>query len=634
MNRYRKSKNKPTIGGRSYFFNLLFVVFNLIGLGFVVLGSHQAFMQYFVLFSFIGYILMAITTAGLFIFEGRLMMAGLSRFLVGGVFIVSGLIKLNDPIGFSYKLEEYFQDGALAYRIKELFNAPGFSLEFLIGSALTISVIVCIAEIILGVLLILGGKIKLVSYLLLLMILFFTFLTWHTASCDPQKQYTDRDTYLVGSSIAEQKELSSKTNKGIKIISRDVVHIVIEEKKTPQCVSDCGCFGDALKGSVGRSLTAGESFWKDLVLLYLALWIFISQWIIVPNTKRQNVSFLIAETVLIGLLSWVFGWYLILLFSLVLLVGSLWVRRVGGVLLGNYGGVVLFNLSVCLILVSYILNYEPLKDYRPYAVGTRLIEKTRDGVEGKYESLIVYKNVRTGEEIEFLATSGEYENSRIWEDKEWKYLRMKERVIRPTRLPSITEQFNPSRAVSELGEEEMSLAFVSEQIGRMSVNVLKVEERSSGKIIWVKPIDYDTLDYPLSTFRVLDTVRRLLPELQEVSLREFILKGDRVIVLVARDIDRADWDAVDEYRQLLKECKKNDIPFIMICNGSKEQIDRFRGKYKFPVPAFLNDETELKVMARSNPSLMVVEKGRVKGKYAHRSTPDLDWLKRNILSER
>jgi hypothetical protein len=72
----------------------------------------------------------------------------------------------------------------------------------------------------------------------------------------------------------------------------------------------------------------------------------------------------------------------------------------------------------------------------------------------------------------------------------------------------------------------------------------------------------------------------------------------------------------------------------MICNGSKEQIDRFRGKYKFPVPAFLNDETELKVMARSNPSLMVVEKGRVKGKYAHRSTPDLDWLKRNILSER
>ncbi|MDA1144990.1 MAG: DoxX family protein, partial [Bacteroidetes bacterium] len=32
----------------------------------------------------------------------------LSRILVGVLFIVSGFIKLNDPVGFSFKLEEYF----------------------------------------------------------------------------------------------------------------------------------------------------------------------------------------------------------------------------------------------------------------------------------------------------------------------------------------------------------------------------------------------------------------------------------------------------------------------------------------------------------------------------------------------
>ena len=32
-----------------------------------------------------------------------------SRFFVGGLFIFSGLIKLNDPIGTEIKLEEYLQ---------------------------------------------------------------------------------------------------------------------------------------------------------------------------------------------------------------------------------------------------------------------------------------------------------------------------------------------------------------------------------------------------------------------------------------------------------------------------------------------------------------------------------------------
>ena len=33
-----------------------------------------------------------------------------SRIFVGLLFIISGLIKLNDPIGFSYKLSEYFSE--------------------------------------------------------------------------------------------------------------------------------------------------------------------------------------------------------------------------------------------------------------------------------------------------------------------------------------------------------------------------------------------------------------------------------------------------------------------------------------------------------------------------------------------
>ena len=42
-----------------------------------------------------------------------LSIANFCRVLVGALFVVSGLIKINDALGFMYKLEEYFEPGAL-----------------------------------------------------------------------------------------------------------------------------------------------------------------------------------------------------------------------------------------------------------------------------------------------------------------------------------------------------------------------------------------------------------------------------------------------------------------------------------------------------------------------------------------
>src|SRR5690606_3033046 len=129
----------------------------------------------------------------------------IARIIVGLLFIISGLIKLNDPMGFSFKLEEYFSSGVL-------------DLPFLMHMALGISIVVVIVEVLLGVLLLLGFKPKFTLWSLLLMIVFFTFLTFYSA-------YFNK-------------------------------------------VTDCGCFGDAVK------LTPWESFTKDIVLLVLILILF------------------------------------------------------------------------------------------------------------------------------------------------------------------------------------------------------------------------------------------------------------------------------------------------------------------------------------------------------------------------
>ncbi len=140
-------------------------------------------------------------------------LVGFARIVVGLLFIFSGLIKLNDPIGFSFKLQDYFAPEVL-------------NLEFLVPYSLGLAIMIVIVEVLLGVTLLLGYMRKLTLWLLLLMIVFFTFLTFYSA-------YFNK-------------------------------------------VTDCGCFGDAIP------LTPWESFWKDVILLILILILFIGKRYIRP----------------------------------------------------------------------------------------------------------------------------------------------------------------------------------------------------------------------------------------------------------------------------------------------------------------------------------------------------------------
>jgi uncharacterized membrane protein YphA (DoxX/SURF4 family) len=90
-----------------------------------------------------------------------------SRIFVGVLFIFSGLIKANDPLGFGYKLEEYFDV---------------FHMSWLSPAATGIAIFLCVLEIVLGALLLFGFWSKKVSGGLLAIIIFFTFLTFVSAA--------------------------------------------------------------------------------------------------------------------------------------------------------------------------------------------------------------------------------------------------------------------------------------------------------------------------------------------------------------------------------------------------------------------------------------------------------------------
>ena len=216
----------------------------------------------------------------------------LVRLLVGVVFIISGFVKLVDPIGFSFKLEEYFEPHVL--------NMP-----FFIPYAYPIAIFVVAFELILGVLLLLGYLRNFTLLSLLGLTIFFGFLTFYSA-------YYNK-------------------------------------------VTDCGCFGDALK------FTPWGSFTKDMVLLVLAAALWYARGYISPLFSPQKCLTILVITVL-----------------------------------------------ACMGLVYYTHNHLPIIDFRPYKVGVD-INKAKEIPANAPKAVYDYHwKFKVGDKEQIITTQGDY----------------------------------------------------------------------------------------------------------------------------------------------------------------------------------------------------------------------------------
>jgi uncharacterized membrane protein YphA (DoxX/SURF4 family) len=615
------------IEGRSLPVNVGLIVLNILGLVFLAKGYHPSGEEINWLIP-TGYGIFLLSFVGMVFFRGLYLMSYVSRAFVGGLFIVSGLVKANDPKGFAYKLEEYFEDGALAYRVRDLLGWENFSLEGFIESALLLSVVICIIEIVLGVMVIIGARIKLASWLLLGMMLFFTALTWHTKECVPTDTFTKKMEFAANSPQALDYIAKADSRDDLKILSQDGNKVIVAEQRQVQCVNDCGCFGDALKGSVGRSLTPQESFWKDIVVGYFVLIIFLMQFTVMRNTGRDNTVLGIGSLIVVVFFSWVFGWYFPLGFGIVTILAALWIRRSGGRFLGNDWGAILLSTLLTALVVSYVLLYEPLKDYRPYAVGSDLNEKMNDGVDGKVENTFVYKNSVTGETR--TMDNDTYMNSKIWEDTTWVFESMMDKVIVEPKLPSITEQFNPSIEASVLTPREREMPLFKQMLASALVDGIVMSSKAYGISDTMSKEDFYPEDYD-STY-VKQEIKILSPDAGELSALQLILTAPSIFVLSVEDVTSANWNRLNELKEIAAKAEEMNIPFILICGSARTDIDAFRAKYNFWVPTFSNDRTELKAVTRSNPGLLLIQKGVVKAKYPHRGLPSFETIRKNFLA--
>jgi len=358
----------------------------------------------------------------------------ISRLLVAVTFIFSGFVKLVDPLGSAYKFEEYF-------------GADVLNLEFLVPYALQFSIILIIAELMLGVMLLIGFKHKLTVWSLFLITALFLFLTWYSA-------YFDK-------------------------------------------VTDCGCFGDAIK------LTPWETFYKNIVLIVLIAYLIIRVYDIQP------------------------------------IISDIFVKRI-----------TIFSLLVFIFITYFVLRHLPIIDFRPYAIG---------------------KNIQEGMMIPEGAAKPVFEDTWIYNvDGEDKIFSTEEK---PWNIEGATFVDRKTKTIEEG---------------------------------YVPPIHDFTM------------------ERGEEDLTELLLAKERLMLIVAYDLQKADEKGLSEIADMTKTALQNGYTVYCFSASIEEDFIKLKNKYNFEFDLLFCDETTLKTIIRSNPGIVTLNKGTITGKW---SWVDIDQIK-------
>ncbi|MDY5488244.1 MAG: DoxX family protein [Butyricimonas virosa] len=275
-------------------------------------------------------------------------------------------------------------------------------------------------------------------------------------------------------------------------------------------VSDCGCFGDAM------ILTNWQTFWKNIILLLLAIMIFMY--------RKEYKSSL--------------------------------------PLVGQFSFLALAGAGM-LCLSVYCYRHLPVLDFRPYAVGKNITEGMRlpEGAEpDQYEVTLKYKNKQTGEVQSFT------EENYPWQDTlNWEYESSSERLVKKGYITPIHD--------------------------------LVIEHPTLGNIT------------------------------------EEILEDDNhTILAVAYNLTQSDVQYQPAINRLAEYAQEKEIRFYGLTSSSERDIETYKKRYHVPYEFCTADEIQLKTMIRSNPGVIILQKGTILDKWAGKDVPDVKELQDTDLT--
>ena len=147
----------------------------------------------------------------------------------------------------------------------------------------------------------------------------------------------------------------------------------------------------------------------------------------------------------------------------------------------------------------------------------------------------------------------------------------------------------------------------------------------------IAAMEYDTLYYPDSVYTKVSSYTALIDPSNTFSLNltDYILNADTIFVMTIRDIKTIGKDEMTDMKAVYEKSKARGIPFVVISPATQEEIAAFKETHDFH-PLFLTfDGTEVKIIIRSNPGLVLLQKATIVNKWPWRSVPEFE----DILEE-
>ncbi len=378
--------------------------------------------------------------------KSLLVAARVAAIIIAVLFIFSGFVKGIDPLGTTYKLEDYFE---------------AFGMPFFNTMALPLSIVLSASEMLIGLMLLFRVKNRIAAWGALIFMVGFTILTFFLALYNP--------------------------------------------------VTDCGCFGDAIK------LSNWGTFYKNLVFLPLTILLF---W---GSKSRQELFDKCLH-------SWI-------------------------------AASLLAALAVGISIHS--LAYKPIFDFRPFKVGTNLKEAMAipsGAPVDEYKTTLIYK--KDGVEKEFD------ESNYPWQDSTWVFVDSKSVLVKKGYTPPIA-----NFSLTNMQNNEVT-DIVTQSNGYTFLLVLpKIENANMSRINYIRYLasfaqinNYQIIVASASSWDQLNNLGEvielpvILAQADETMLKTIVRSNPGLLLFYKGTIiGKWAWREMPQFREMPKTQENNDL---------------------------------------------------------------------------
>lgn len=160
--------------------------------------------------------------------------------------------------------------------------------------------------------------------------------------------------------------------------------------------------------------------------------------------------------------------------------------------------------------------------------------------------------------------------------------------------------------------------------------------------------EFSETDFPWqdSTWKWVETKQKLITKGYEPPIHDFSISGPEgsdittevltdsgyVFLIISPRLEKASPKGMNSMNELTMKAGSLNIRVLCLTSSTNQEIENFRNSFRPAFNIYSTDETTLLTIMRSNPGLMVLQKGTILAKWSHRDLPELNELNSNITS--